>query len=146
MLKQNVSAGFQCNKMTTTDGMTSTAQKIYNCMEKHVHSISLFAAEKNQSLRFSTQTLTQREPRDTRHSVCQTVALSPAGFLCCIWQNVIFTLQYVLPFKYTPEVHREHSHTHTHTEATFNRKALFQSVDSGAKHTARVLICCHNLS
>lgn len=69
-------------------------------------------------------------------------------FLRRIWPSVIFTLQYGLPCVDINTHSRPVESIDTRTEATFNgsEKLSFHSANARAKHTASVLISCHNLS
>lgn len=114
---------------------------------KHVHSIPLWAAENNHVSDFPLSlSEKQREPWDTSLSLCPTVDLSPAGFLWCIWQNVIFTPQcYMLTCVDINTHSRPADSIHTQTQkAAFNKpEKLFHLL---CKHTVSVFVCCHNLS
>ncbi len=126
----------------------SVIQKIYSCVEKHLRSIPLQAAENNR-LRLSTQTLTetQRKPQTASLSlyvfvcvcVCGTVALSPAGFLCYIWLNVIFTPQYELSCVDINTHSRPIKSIRARTDTTFNRreKLLFPSANTSQTNSQR---------
>lgn len=132
--------------MTTTDGWRLFLQLHGKPRARHLSRRS-WEEPASQTFHSGSHRETQREPQDSSHSVGQTVALSAAGLLCCIWRNVIFTLQYVLPCVHIGSVESAHTQTHARIQRLHStEKLFFHTANSGAKHTARVLKSCHNLS
>lgn len=152
MWKQNVSGSVWCNKTTTTQ-----TDGVYNTENLQLHGKTRALHSSPEQLRITSVSdfpLKLSQKRTKRTTGYQSLAVSDSSSQSCRVSPLHLAERHLYPTVYVLTCVDINTHSrpvesiHAQTEAAFKgpEKLSLRSANTRAKHTACVLIRCHNLS